>query len=301
MIRYPVTEAKLREMIERESPGWLKDAAARTKKFRQDGRYSEEKGNWSAVKGAYMDIQKNKCAYCEEEFESKLYGKIYHDIEHFRPKNGVKAWPPKSRRKEFQKLGCDLATGDDWNEGYYLLAYHPFNYATACKACNSVLKKNYFPIGGPRGAQSANPKTLKGEKPYLIYPLGSIDGDNPENLITFNGIHPQPKAKNGTHKYWRAWVTIHLFALDGRERLLKGRAERIIALDMARTIEKNPAVTPEERQRAADSIERLKDPSSAHSNCVRCFDALYQKKPAEAEEIVAKADEYLNSLKGKKR
>jgi hypothetical protein len=299
MVRYKITEAKLRKMIERESPGWLDDARERTERFRQDGRYSEEEGNWSAVKGAFMDIQKSKCAYCEEEFESKVYGKIYHDIEHFRPKNGVNVWPPKSRLNELRKLGFDFATGGDWSEGYYLLAYHPFNYATACKVCNSVLKKNHFPIAGPRGIQSDDPRTLKGEKPYLIYPLGTMDGDDPENLITFNGIYPEAMATKG-RKYWRARVTIQLFALDRRERLLKGRAERIIALDMARTIQRNSATTPEKRQRASEHLERLKDLDSAHCNCVRCFEALYQKDASEAEKVVAKANDYLSSLKGKR-
>jgi hypothetical protein len=195
MIRYSVKVSELKALIKRLSPSWLDRALARTERFRQAGKYDERSSIWSEIVGVYMRIQHHKCAYCERLLSGPRFGRIEHDLEHYRPKNAVKKWSPRSEH-------INYPTGSAWSEGYYLLAYHIFNYVTACKVCNTPLKSNYFPIAAPRGLQQNNPRHLRTEKPFLIYPLGRIDKD-PESLITFDGIISKPKGHWG-HRFRRA-------------------------------------------------------------------------------------------------
>ena len=88
------------------------------------------------------------------------------------------------------------------NNGYYRLAYHIFNYAAACKPCNSALKKNGFPIAGTYRLEADDLEALKDEEAYLIYPLGDMDED-PEELIEFHGVVPRPIAARGHRRQSR--------------------------------------------------------------------------------------------------
>lgn len=159
MIRYDIAEADLIDKIDKEAPTWFTRTKKRTSTFRRDGEYTEKTGTWSEIKAVYMKVQHNKCAYCERVLEGPPYGLVEHDIEHFRPKNGVEGWP-SVKIKADRKIDYDFSTGDDWDAGYYLLAYHPLNYLTACKSCNTPLKLNYFPIAGKRGPQAEHPSDL---------------------------------------------------------------------------------------------------------------------------------------------
>ena len=51
--------------------------------------------NTQEVKAVYIRLQKNKCAYCERQLTGLDHGgAIEHDLEHYRPKGHVPAWPP---------------------------------------------------------------------------------------------------------------------------------------------------------------------------------------------------------------
>lgn len=285
MIRYPVTLDELRALIEAEAPGWLARAAERTERFRRAGRYDEASGIWSEVKKVYMRLQHDKCGYCERQLASEDFGgAIEHDVEHYRPKNGVRRWPSEDVSYEF-------STGEEFQEGYYLLAYHPFNYATACKKCNSPLKASYFPIAGPRGPQSDDPTALREEAPFLIYPLGELD-DDPEEVLTFLGVSPVPRAEEGPRRD-RARVMIDFFELDRREELWRERAETIVYVFVALRLLRTGGES--DRDLATGVIEQLTSPVSRHTNCARAFRSLYEADPATAEAIAQQAQEYLKS------
>src|SRR5713101_8429748 len=146
MIRYPITEQNLRERIEAEVPGWLKRAQQKTDKFIAARQYEEASSIWSDVKSVYMKIQFDKCVYCERQLASPgLGGTIEHDLEHFRPKNGVEEWPT-SAMQQSRNIAFDFPLGHAYPSGYYWLAYHVLNYSAACKKCNTPLKLNFFPI-----------------------------------------------------------------------------------------------------------------------------------------------------------
>lgn len=293
MIRYDISDADLDACIEAESPGWFDKATKRTAACRKKKAFDGGTPIWSDVKAVYMRIQHNKCAYCERKLEGEPYGRIEHDVEHFRPKNGVKEWPD-DRIKAERQIDYKFPTGQSWDKGYYLLAFHPFNYITACKTCNTPLKSNYFPIAGNRrGPQSDNPARLAQEQPYLLYPLGNLD-DDPEQVLTFDGIVPKPSKRSG-HSRRRAMVTIDFFELDTREELLRGRAEKIRELKLALII-KDSNASPANRALAERTIADLQSENSSHCNCVRSFLRLYRRDRLRAEEIFQAAMEYLESL-----
>lgn len=86
-----------------------------------------------------MELQGNcKCAYCERKLESIPFGTIEQDVEHFRPKGGVKSWEMPQWLKD---QGIEATQVPHEGPGYYLLPYHPFNYAASCKPCNSRLRR----------------------------------------------------------------------------------------------------------------------------------------------------------------
>lgn len=291
MIRYAISLEELRARIEAEAPGWLGRAAQRTERLRRAGRYREKSRFWHRVKAVYMRLQHCKCAYCERRLSSEDFGgAIEHDLEHYRPKGQVPAWPSETIARE-RGISYRFATGEAFAEGYYLLAYHVLNYATACKKCNSPLKASFFPIAGARGLQSDDPAALRGESPFLLYPLGDLDED-PEEILTFDGINPVPRVQRGQRSR-RARVTIDFFELDEREELWRGRAGVIVSLFIASEALRlgDEAL----RERATRAIGVLLSPAGEHTNCARSFRALYDRDRSRAEEIAGRAQAYLDS------
>ncbi len=283
MIRIVVSESELVERIRDRHARWLKDAERTREHHRQVGRFERSTPKWSKIKAVYVKLQHGKCAYCERQLTIEEQGKAEWDVEHYRPKSSVSAWPTESIRKN-RNLTYDLPYSTAGTRGYFLLAHHPLNYVAACKPCNSALKGNYFPVGAQRLLDLDDPRTMVDEKPYLIYPLGDIDED-PEKLMTFHGISPRAVAKDGhSHKRLRAVVTVDFFDLAQRDTLNLQRAAQInhlwLALEMS-------AAAPREEDRilARRQVRELTSPRKPHSNCARAFQRLYEKAPATAREI----------------
>jgi len=279
MIRFAITQPELARRIESHKPGWLARAKQRTHDLQQGTRQNIT-NIWSEIKQVYMDLQGPKCGFCEKSLEESQA--IEHDVEHFRPKNQVKRWTvPAALRDEGVQVR-QPATGTE--PGYRFLAYHPLNYVTACKTCNTTLKGCYFPIAGLRDTTSDDPTAMQGEAAYLLYPIGDVD-DDPEELIEFHGL--SPKAKKTGFGRQRALVTIALLQLDdvtSRVSLLKARARAIEHLYFALR-ERGRATTPQERANANAAIRRLTSPRAAHTNCLRSFERLWNRDPAEASSL----------------
>ena len=216
-----------------------------------------------------------KCAFCERKLESVERGKGEQAVEHFRPKGLVKHWelPVGDAAPTIQ-----LSKVDDTNKGYFLLAYHLFNYTASCIPCNSALKGNYFPIAGNYNLQGDDPLGLIDEKAYLIYPLGDFD-DDPEELIHFAGVSPVPVEKNG-FKFERAFITIKFFELDNRATRMNMFLERAnIIITMFPFLQKlDDGNTPEKAKETARLlIESYTSENCAHTNCARSFKKLFEK------------------------
>lgn len=290
MIRYPIHPAELRRRVAETSPRWLDNAAQRTETFRQLGHYDESSAIWSRIKRVYMELQGFKCGFCERLLERSAYGNIEHDVEHFRPKKRVVAWPTPTIRAD-RGIDLDGELGPDADPGYYLLVYHLENYVVSCKTCNSALKANFFPVAGPRDVFGDQPRGLRNERALLVYPIGALDPD-PETLITFRGILPVPVGTRG-HKRRRAEVTIAFFQLDAREGLLVERAESILAVYIARAAMDHP--DPQVRAAAGPWLAHRLHRHAPHANCARSFDRLCTTDPRLADAYAHAAVELLEA------
>lgn len=284
MIRYSITAEKLEAAVDALVPTWRKRAAKRTARFIKAGRYQEASAIWSEVKPAFMVAQMNKCVFCERQFETELYGKIEFDLEHFRPKSSVTAWPVPGRHAHTYPF----ATGGDSVNGYYWLAYELSNYAASCKSCNSNLKLNYFPIAGARTAALGD---LGPEQHYLCYPIGSSDTD-PETLITFVATTAVPKAADG-HDRRRGEVMIDFFELNSREELHRQRANMIIVLGTA--LASFEASGEDVDRELANRVVEKRYP---HTNCLRAFRALWDNDRDFARRILTACKAYYASAAG---
>lgn len=286
MIRYPFDQAWIEEEIKKIDKKWLEKAAKRTKTFIRQGFYEEKSSIWSDVKPVFMAIQHNKCIFCERQFEGIEYGKIEHDLEHFRPKNAVDAWPVARSRLQYP-----FATGEKFDAGYYWLAYDLQNYAASCKVCNSTFKSAFFPISGqranvPQGEHDvSSPSALKSEQALLCYPLGEMD-DDPEDLITFSATTAVPVHATG-FKNERARVIIDFFGLNEREHLHIERA-RMIAL-FGSAFKNQDDGTPSEVD--LKYIEKASAKDLPHSACLQAFVRLWTSDVPLARQIFAQCRE----------
>lgn len=288
MIRYAVlTKAALEALVDAEDAGWRTRADIRRNAFIAAGKFEEEASIWSDVKTVFMDLQYRKCVFCERVLGGKKTGKSEHDVEHFRPKGRVLAWPTKGR---MPSVPYTFNTGLPSGTGYYWLAYDIENYACACKSCNSDRKRDYFPILGPRGAATDAIAALNAsEIPLLLFPHGPL-GDDPAEFITFEGVLAKPLHQNGLANL-RARITIDFFDLNGREELLADRA-RVIR-ELLKTIELAETGSPALRAAAARDLQLLLSEKSPQTACARAYEALVRVDYEKAWEIYLDIHRYL--------
>jgi hypothetical protein len=290
VIRYQISRTELEELISAAVPSWLARASQRTGQFEVVGQYNEASGIWGEIKTVYMEIQHNKCAYCERELEDKEHGKIEHDLEHYRPKSNVRCWPTAQIRRA-HGIQYDFPTGAARPGGYYWLAYDILNYATACKSCNSSLKRDYFPIAGDRAPDLAENQALAAELPLLLYPISDVD-DDPESVFTFAGIIPVSR-DGDDHRRKRARVTIDFFRLDSREHLRRDRVRQIVTVYFALMTLGNDAAEQTHKDFMAQVLANAVAPDAPHSSCARAFRDIHAQDRAKADELARLATDYL--------
>ncbi|MFS2067177.1 hypothetical protein ACEN9D_00240 [Pseudomonas sp. CT11-2] len=277
MIRYAISESDLIALINSEKPSWMGRAQQRIQSYIAAGGYTDDTDFWGEIKQVYITLQHEKCAYCETKLQGAVLASKVHEVEHYRPKSEVKAWPNHNvvHWKDFTPA---WATGTASNIGYYKLAYHPQNYAIACTRCNSTLKSSYFPIRGNRDTQNGNPANMQGESALLLYPVSLTDPDDPQDIITFEGVLAVPKHSAGP-AYERAVTNIEFFQLN-HEDLTSRRAVEIRTLWLALQMSKN---NPQDKQMYDDTISLMCGPESPFSSCVSAFFALSQSDYPAAE------------------
>lgn len=283
MIRYAITRTELRACVKQRVPGWTARARKRTAGFRKTRRYEEKSSIWGEVKPVFMELQNGKCCFCEKKYESGQLGRYELDIEHFRPKGTVKRCPQHLVGK-----GLQFTAPAAKNSGYYILAYNLFNYAAACKPCNSGLKSNYFPIAGTYQLNGDNPAKMKAEKAWLIYPIGSMDID-PERVISFRGIWPRSVHRNPSLQK-RGVATIAFFQLDDvveRKNLLRERATLLVML--------HGQLVQGQEPKAVAFVNNMLASGSPHTNCARSFERLFRANQTEAAAVADEARDFLIS------
>ncbi len=293
MIRYPISGATLRAAIDQMNESWFDDTADVLSSLPATPASADFKPLWSKIKRVYIDLQHSKCCFCEKPLE----GKIEQDVEHFRPKAEVKPWKIPDKLAAEGVVVQQPADGSS-EPGYTKLPYEPFNYAIACKTCNSTLKKNLFPIEGTRDSDGTDPAQMGGEKALFLYPIGAGDTD-PEQLIEYDALSPVPKGRSGFGRR-RALVTIEVFRLNdstGRRALYTQRAAlvRLLFLELEGKANARTAV---KRRKHQDAINALTSPETPFTNCLRSFERLFGSDPVRAGQV---ADECLNFLKTKSK
>jgi hypothetical protein len=300
MVRYDITPAQLSTNINAERPAWLNTAKQKTAAIKARGFYDKETDGqgWGDIKGVYMQLQANKCAYCERKLSGPPYGNREHDVEHFRPKSRLRAWPHATHKHlmdaqtgQLKNYGFPLGLPEE--TGYAQLAFHPLNYSTACARCNQSLKSDFFPVRAKRQLRQGSPAKMKTEKALLIYPLGRID-DDPRHLITFAGILPKPVSDAGFARE-RAEVTIDFFALDSED-LAEERADILKSLYFPlRVISAGNA--HQDYADAVTTIQLANSPLAPHSTCSYAFTSLFQANPGLAKEYFDEAIALLQRLR----
>ena len=171
----------------------------------------------SKAKKFLHQSQNGKCCYCER----KRNKKIETDVEHFRPKAGV---------KEAKK-----------HQGYWWLAYSWENLFIACKTCNQEYKQTRFPLKDEGKRAYKEDCDLGEEKPFLINPLE----EDPELFIDYDLEETHLMAK-AIGKCERGEKTVdELTGINDRE-VMEQRAGRlkdynilVRSLELVRFLENN--------------------------------------------------------------
>lgn len=190
------------------------------KKFKFDSNIYGHK----EVKEALKTAQNHKCFLCESRITHISYG----DVEHFRPKAGVR-----------QDLKDKMS-----ETGYYWLAYEWSNLFLACQICNQRFKKNLFPLEDKDKRAKSHSDKLSQEKYLFIKP----DEENPENHISYRGIIPHPKDKKGE-------ITIQNAGLI-RNELKENRRELYEPIkELYNVAQKHSEFPPEIKQKAMKILE----------------------------------------------
>jgi hypothetical protein len=126
---------------------------------------------WKDYKDHLQALFGEKCAYCEAQFLAVSFG----DVEHYRPKGGVKEEPT--------------------HPGYYWLAYDPENLLPSCTKCNAGHGKgNQFPLSDPANRVFIHGIALIRELPLLLNPYV----DRPEDHLTFDAELGTVQVRNGS-------------------------------------------------------------------------------------------------------
>jgi uncharacterized protein (TIGR02646 family) len=137
-----------------------------------------------SVKELLIQIQDNKCCFCESKIGHISYG----DVEHFRPKAG---WVQENEQIN--------------KPGYYWLAYDLDNLLLSCQICNQRHKKNLFPLTDPATRAVSHNDNISNEEALFLNP----NLENIEEYITFNEEIPK-----GIDETLRGEKTIEKLGLD---------------------------------------------------------------------------------------
>jgi hypothetical protein len=280
VIRYYISEQELIKRISQEKRSWLTRAKKRTALYRSGGYDPKATDFWGEIKRVYIDLQHGKCGYCETRLQDHVLASKVHEIEHFRPKGRIRAWP-HSGAANARKFLPSWPTGEASDKGYLFLVYHPLNYAIACTRCNSTLKSDCFPILGKRMLRAEHPKRMLRETPLLFYPISCIDPDDPADLISFNGPFAVATYRTGL-AYQRAITNIHFFLLNHQDLILQ-RCMMLLTLWIA--LSATPA-TEDGLEDQQMCIDICCQPYGEFSACANAFQALFLENHDKAKRYI---------------
>ena len=190
------------------------------------------------VKAALRKAQHDKCCFCESKVTHISYG----DVEHFRPKAGVR-----------QRSGAPLE-----RPGYYWLAYEWSNLFFSCQLCNQRYKESLFPLIKQGDRAKSHNDVINLEKPLFINPTEDV-----EKFISFRSevifaINDKPRGK----------ATIKALGLD-RNELNDMRKDCYDKLELIYELANLKPPVPQSNNAKA-LINRSIQSSSQYASMIRC-------------------------------
>ena len=232
-----------------QAPRILRDRGQRTTEANQQAfengertfRFDSSLYGAKSVKNTLIKAQHGKCAFCESQIRHISHG----DVEHFRPKGGVR-----------QSDGDPLE-----RPGYFWLTYVWQNLFLACQLCNQSFKKNLFPLADPTRRARSHLDDLMAEQPMLIHPAD----EEPSALIGFREeiafpIDDDPRAR----------TTIEVVGLN-REAMVEQRFDHLTPFKRLREV--LPLLPPESNE-ARDILalfEAATRPRAQYTSMIRAL------------------------------
>ncbi len=206
---------------------------------------------WTAVKRELSEYQNGKCCFCERGRDPNRET----DVEHFRPKLSVGDEPAPS------------------HNGYWWLAYSWHNLFFVCSECNSIYKKNSFPLLNEPDRAFTKDDDITREKPYLLNPCE----DDPEQFIIYDYTNrkvPMP-VSSATDIDGRGHETIELLGLAKRPQLIAERAEKLVNMrlfaDSLIHMKKSDKDYGDDLNECINSIKSHVSAKSTHAGFARFF------------------------------
>jgi uncharacterized protein (TIGR02646 family) len=194
-----------------------------------------------SVKEALKEAQNDKCAFCESKVGHIAHG----DVEHYRPKGGVRQNPSDPLDQP----------------AYFWLAYIWENLFFACQLCNQSFKKNMFPLADPSRRARSHLDDLTAEEPMLLHPAD-------EEPSAFVGFRAEMAFAIDDHP--RARTTIEVLGLN-REALAEMRLDRLKPYMVLRQRLAQLSANDEEARQIRALFEEAVLPKAQYSSMIRAL------------------------------
>lgn len=202
--------------------------------------YFKKYGNWRELKGWLSNLSNEKCWYCEAK-----NGRAPFDVDHFRPKLGVKV--------DGIKLPGDT--------GYYWIAYEWWNFRLSYQRCNRPEgddddivygKANEFPLHDENARCHGPGSILDDEAPRLLDPCKKGDC-----YLLAHGLDGEvkPIGEAGTWDFLRAEFTIRQLGLNAFNTPAQKKSEWRLLDDLIRLAGNQPAVVDQLKDYLSESHE----------------------------------------------
>jgi hypothetical protein len=210
----------------------------------------EFKHYWhTSVKEILLESHNNKCCYCEQWFAEP--GCL--EIEHFRPKGGVRQARshdrPRHRRRRAEQRS-------EVRPGYWWLANVWGNLLLVCRTCNKT-KDTFFPLKNPSKRARTCDADIDAESPVLVDPVAL----NPRSHIRFDETgKPCGITRQGS-------ATIGRLKLE-RDHLVEARLKRLREVGSWIGVAFHPGVPEDLREWYLELVESAKQPCAPFSSMV---------------------------------
>ena len=191
------------------------------------------------VKRSLVASQHHKCCFCESKVTHISSGQV----EHFRPKGGVRQSPRGALKKP----------------GYFWLAYEWTNLLFCCELCNCRFKRNLFPLVDPKARARRSDDDLAREEALFIDPAS----EDPARHIGYREEYPF--AVDGSRRGEATWRELGL----DREELAELRRDHLQMVKALKNARDGGSLSAADQMEADELLARLTSDKAQWSAMVR--------------------------------